>query len=428
MEEIAIIGGGASGLMAAHAAACAAREAGAQVRITVLEAADRVGKSILASGNGRCNFSNAHIDAARYRNAEFVARAFAALSPEEVRAAFAEMGLTWYDGGAGWLYPVANKASSVLDVLRFALADAGVRVECGAEVARVERTRPVGDARRSAPFLLRLADGRTHTADAVVIACGGRVVRALAPRELAGAFRSQRPVLGPLRTETAPIKGLNNIRVRCRAALFAPGAAHPKAVEEGEVLFRDYGVSGVAVFNLSRFAEAGDTLALDLAFARDEAELAGELARRAGAWPARTATDQLAGLVLPAVARAALAQAGFPPTQPLRRDDAARTARALKGFALEVTGIGDARQCQVSRGGFDVSAFDPATCEAREMPGMFVTGEALDVDAPCGGYNLHWAWTSGMLAGRAAAALAACGRVGGGAVTGRVHAAKGAGR
>ena len=77
--------------------------------------------------------------------------------------------------------------------------------------------------------------------------------------------------------------------------------------------------------------------------------------------------------------------------------------RALKGLALEVRGIGEARQCQVHRGGFLVEAFDPRTCAARAVPGLHVVGEALDVDAPCGGYNLHWAWASGMLAGRAAA-------------------------
>ena len=89
--------------------------------------------------------------------------------------------------------------------------------------------------------------------------------------------------------------------------------------------------------------------------------------------------------------------------KPLAAHGVAALARALKGLAFEVSGIGDARQCQVVRGGFDVEAFDPRTCAARAVPGLHVVGEALDVDAPCGGYNLHWAWASGMLAGRAAA-------------------------
>ena len=109
------------------------------------------------------------------------------------------------------------------------------------------------------------------------------------------------------------------------------------------------------------------------------------------------------GMLLPAVARAALKQAGLRPEAPFDPDDASGLARALKAFPLEVRGVGDARQCQVTRGGFAVEAFDPATMEARACPGLHVVGEALDVDAPCGGYNLHWAWASGLLAGAAAA-------------------------
>ena len=102
--------------------------------------------------------------------------------------------------------------------------------------------------------------------------------------------------------------------------------------------------------------------------------------------------------------RAVLEEAGLAPEAPLAKRDVAVLARALKAFPLEVRGIGDERQCQVRRGGADVAAFDPRTLEARAVPGLHVVGEALDVDAPCGGYNLHWAWASGMLAGRGAVA------------------------
>lgn len=127
------------------------------------------------------------------------------------------------------------------------------------------------------------------------------------------------------------------------------------------------------------------------------------------------------GMLLPAVARAALKQAGLRPEAPFDPDDASGLARALKAFPLEVRGVGDARQCQVTRGGFAVEAFDPATMEARACPGLHVVGEALDVDAPCGGYNLHWAWASGLLAGAAAAKRPAAGT----AAAGHAASAKG---
>ena len=116
-----------------------------------------------------------------------------------------------------------------------------------------------------------------------------------------------------------------------------------------------------------------------------------------------TGDDVLRGMVLPAVGRGVLKAAGLRAEGPFGKRDAAPLAAALKGLALEVRGVGEPQQCQVRRGGFAVEAFDPRSCASRTMPGLHVVGEALDVDAPCGGYNLHWAWASGMLAGRAAA-------------------------
>ncbi len=545
METIAIIGGGAAGLAAA---AAAARVASAGAEVVVLEADERVGRSILATGNGRCNFSNAHVDAGVYRNVPFVAAALDALrnavapalgfaagsgfdpdlaagsgsacdsSPDPVHAFFADLGLVWREEGEGRLYPLANKASSVLDVLRLELARRGVRVVCNRKAVRID-----APARPGGCYHVRFADGSIVHARACVVATGGQTARGLvaASRPVAHGFAPMggqvagesavaddptargpvpadgqtahgsgfaaadertapapapgslpycdlRPVLGPLRTDPTWTKPLNNIRVRCVATLAAPDGTR-KAAEVGEVLFRDYGVSGIAVFNLSRFAEVGDVLLLDLAPHVDacacesmlqarwerlftpaadprtaadppaaglrvggrrlcaaspaEPVATGPAAGRsqglsaspgvtaegghAGGRVGMSASEQLfAGMLLPAVARAVCKQAGVRVEDGFSRDGVCALARALKGFRLEVRGVGDARQCQVTRGGFSVEAFSPETMEARILPGLHVVGEALDVDAPCGGYNLHWAWASGLLAGAAAAAFA----------------------
>ena len=161
------------------------------------------------------------------------------------------------------------------------------------------------------------------------------------------------------------------------------------------------------MFNLSRFAEPGDRLLVDLLPQMSEGDCAGFLhaRRRRLSADGRPLSREafLRGMLLPAVARAVLEEAGLAPGAPLAKRDVPALAAALKAFPLEVRGIGDERQCQVRRGGADVAAFDPRTLEARAVPGLHVVGEALDVDAPCGGYNLHWAWASGILAGRAAA-------------------------
>ena len=407
MDTIAIIGGGAAGLMAAVEAALTLRATGARGTVVVYEAdAERVGRSILATGNGRCNISNAEISADVYRNAEFVGHALMALqgcyvserggatikatTANPVLERFADLGLCVREESEGRLYPQANKATSVLDVLRAGADALGVRVQVG-----------------------KLADRFVGHAAAVIVAVGGRAAASVQlPEPL--VCKPLRPVLGPLRVTEADAKltrQLNNIRVRGAIALMRGGGQ--VARERGEVMFRDYGVSGVAVFNLSRLARPGDTLAVD--FLPDiPPQQMGHflLARRKrmqrclGAAP--TCERFLSGLLLPAVAGVLLRRAGLAPAAEFAKTDAANLAAALKGFALTVEGIGDERQCQVRRGGFSVGAFNPETCESKAHPGLFVVGEALDVDAPCGGYNLHWAWSSGMLAGHAAAQRAHC--------------------
>ena len=376
------------------------------VEVTVCEADERVGRSILATGNGRCNFSNVRVDAGLYRNAEFVGAALAqlraqgghadgceepgrkkavrstdaalpadAVCPDPVHAFFAGLGLVWREEGEGRLYPLANKAASVLDVLRAGARDAGARELCGCEAVRIDPPSHAGDR-----FHVRFAGGAVRHAEAVIVATGGRTARGLLPEGFEAT--EPRPVLGPLRTDSRLVKALNNIRVRCAISLMSPDG-DAKAREEGEVLRIDL---------LPRMdAPMLEQLLL---------ERRSRLFARAGSC---TGDDVLRGMVLPAVGRGVLKAAGLRAEGPFGKRDAAPLAAALKGLALEVRGVGEPRQCQVRRGGFAVEAFDPRSCASRTMPGLHVVGEALDVDAPCGGYNLHWAWASGMLAGRAAA-------------------------
>ncbi len=390
MKRIAIIGGGAAGL----AAAVAAAEAG-HVQVVVFESADRVGKSILASGNGRCNFSNTHVAADLYHNAGFVARTFKTLRPEEVWDFFAGLGLLWHAEREGWMYPLTNKASTVLDVLRFAAAERGVQERCGEEVIAVTPT--------GRQFLVTCDNDQAAFFDAAIVACGGKVARSILPQGY--RYVNTVPTLGPILTDTRPIRGLNNIRVRAALSTGDNG-------ERGEILFREYGVSGIAAFNLSRFVQAGDVIAIDFLpdYACDQLDtLLEERHRQVGARPAE---GLLAGMLQPPVARAVLKAAGLDPKCPLQSFELAKICGLFKEFKLTAEGIGDPRACQVQRGGFAVGQFDPTTLSSERDQGLYVAGEALDVDAPCGGYNLHWAWTSGILAGRAASARLSQGEIG----------------
>lgn len=433
-RRIAVIGGGAAGLAAAIAAAQTLHAEGrfAADAVVLFEADDRVGRPILATGNGRCNFSNARIDARRYRNAGFVAQALASLeaasghaacagpgAPNAVLRFFERAGLAWREEGEGRLYPATGKASTVLDVLRAAAARLGVVEACGHRAAAVEPPSGAGGL-----FHIRFSDGAIQHAAAVVLAVGGKHALGLQPnadggRLLPGSYAivPPLPVLGPLAVAEAAPKQLDNIRVRARVTL--AGFDGAKAVERGEVLFRSYGVSGICIFNLSRFAEPGDKLLIDFLPAVEEGAREGFLVERSrrlaeGGLVDRSADGVsnealLRGLLLSPVARAVLKQAGLALDAPFREEDAPALARALSAFPLTVEGIGDKRQCQVLRGGLDAGCFDPSTMESRMDGGLFAAGEALDVDAPCGGCNLHWAWASGLLAGMSAAQCA-CGQ------------------
>ena len=384
MRNIAIIGGGASGI----AAAITAAEAGA--RVTLFEAGKRIGHSILVSGNGRCNWSNATVKPADYTNAEFVARAFSACPPQRVWDWFADLGLLWTEESAGRLYPQANKASSVLDVLRFRLEELGVVVACETPVVNV---RPAGSR-----WAVGLQGGRTEKFDAVLVACGGSIARSLLPDGY--CFTKRAPRLCPIRTDRDSVKGLDGVRVKGEAALLR--GPEIVAKQSGEIQFRSFGVSGIAIFDLSRFAQVGDTIRLDLLPGTSAPLVADNLIRRIKRFPDRSAEKQMAGMVLPVIAHAVLRQAGLDPAEPLTAGRSVDVARRLKRFEVRVERF-EEKSAQVTQGGVAVDQVNPTTMQSLRDDGLYVMGEALDVDGPCGGYNLHWAWTCGLLAGTAAA-------------------------
>ncbi len=388
--RVAVIGGGAAGLSAAVAAARLG------LSVTLLEAGARVGRKILATGNGRCNLTNTSVSPPGYNHPGFVEPVLTALPPDAVRAFFGELGLLTYADGEGRVYPVTNTASSVLDVLRLECARLGVEERSGFEVARIS-------AVRGASGLDVVASGgdRLH-ADAVVVATGGGL-SLLA--DLGHASVACVPVLGPLKTEREPIRGLSGVRVRSAASLLVGGT--PAATERGELLFRDYGVSGIMVFDLSRFYEAGCVLSIDLFPESAPDDLRQMISERCTALSWRTADTFFEGMLHDRVAQAVLRAAHVAPTTPVPEVPCERLAALLKDFRLNVTGRGDAAQSQVTRGGASVSGFDANTLESRLVSGLFAAGEVLDVDGRCGGFNLHWAWASGILAGEGAARYAA---------------------
>lgn len=434
---VAIVGGGASGIAAACALADRAQRSGDRVRVLLLERGRRLGSSILRSGNGRCNFSHANIQPSHYNDPVFVEEVLRTLEEvafeekgasssqvecERVLASYApaaranavlrwffELGLVWEEAphSGGLLYPFSNKATSVLEVLQVELDRLGVACSCGIEVTDISRE---GDG-----FAVCMRDAHDHarstalSVDALVVATGGDgetgLLRSSSLCEDA-AFAPARFVLGPLRTETCFLEGLDGMRAHVRLS-----CADRSFSEEGQVLFRTYGISGIVVFNASRFVEAGDVLTLDLVPELSFASLKEILLARVHAYAIRTGSTPtyemlLRGFFLPKLARALISysvarspESGVTLETPVDNAGVEHLVACIKRFELVVIGQGDEGQCQVCRGGLRTSEVCVQTMEVERMPGLYVTGEALDIDGPCGGYNLHWAWASGLLAG-----------------------------
>lgn len=415
--DVIIIGGGASGLACAVSCLREARAAGAALpNILLVEQGKRIGAPILRSGNGRCNFSNSQLDVSRYWNSAFVSQTLGFLGGGPVRPItnwFEELGLVWEEApeSGGLLYPFSNKASSVLEVLMAALPAYVVdihpcvkalethRSHDGFDVFLEESHSATGNGGAAAGESDRVPQQETVRAGRVVVAAGGGCVESL----LAGAIPALptapwRPTLGPLAAafpESVSSEELDGIRSHVRISLPNSGFS-----EEGEVLFRGYGISGIVVFNASRYAHTGETLLVDFLPAMKLREAEDVIRTRAERLQGQPAHTLFRGFVLPELGAALLAASGIRPDEPLQQELCCRIARIMKAFPLMVQGIADESQCQVHRGGIAPESVCAESLELKALPGLYVLGEALDVDGPCGGYNLHWAWACGILVGR----------------------------
>ena len=370
VADVCVIGGGASGLVAGIVAA----EAGA--RTVVLERDLECGRTILATGNGRCNFANAILEPSLYHGSEFVAAVCGNDWLEDVLKFFEDCGLAWSEE-EGRLYPLSRQAASVRNVLLERARRAGVVLAPAREVTRL-------DARADSVSVIWRdrfdAEGMHEiVSEHVILSIGGHGAEVAGLEGL--SMHDPSPVLCPIACDDREelLEALDGRRVQCTATLLRGNRR--MVTETGEILFRTYGLSGIAAFNLSRHARPGDTLSLDLLPSIDEAR-------------ARVLAEHtLDGLLDPVIAEMLRVRASL-----------AREAVSIaKHFELNVTGIAQPEKAQVTRGGLVTDGFDAATLAAVRLPWLHVCGEALDVDGPCGGYNLAWAWKSGMVAGAAAA-------------------------
>ncbi len=410
--DCVVVGGGAAGLAAACFLGRAASAQGVHRRILLLEKAPRVGKKLLATGNGTCNITNMNADARRYHGAPSLAAAvLRAFPPSQAVAFFRSIGVDCLVRDDGKVYPYSEQAAAVLDALRMECASVGVEIRCDAAVTAIK---PMRDG-----FSLSLADGRL-TARQVLVCVGGAAAPSLGGSadgySLLTALGYGKTPLFPsivqLRTATDFVRAVKGIRVDATVGLYLDG--QPQAENTGEVLFTDYGVSGPAVMQISRVAgdwerrrQGNLTARLDLLPQWSEKELIARVTERSQL-SGRTLEDLLTGLLHKRVGQTVLRVAGVLPltrsAHTLTAEECRRVTATIKNWELPVIGTQGFGGAQVTAGGIDASAFAADTLMSRRHCGLFAAGEMLDVDGDCGGFNLQFAWSSAYVAATAMAA------------------------
>ena len=395
--RIGIIGGGASGMAAALAAA---ENTGNHV--ILMERQARLGKKLSATGNGRCNLTNLHAMDGGYHGEDpgFIRPALEIYSVEETLRWFEDLGLYTVSEVSGKVYPYSDQASSVVDVLRFALNRSNISVASGYEVERI---------RKNEQGFLITSRNESLYVDRLIIACGG-----LAGTKLGGSMfgyrflrgfghhcTKLRPALVQIKTDWPGVSALKGVRANCHVSILKDGKTYAESL--GEMQFTEIGFSGPVMYEVSRDVcqeKAQWICRMDFLPDLDLETLKAELSRRREKkW---NAGDLFTGILHNRLGKVLIKNAGITESQPASSltdaeiHNAAWTAKHFEAALTEPLGMDAA---QVTAGGILTQEFDSQTMESKLIPGLYACGEVLDIDGDCGGYNLQWAWSSGRLAG-----------------------------
>lgn len=400
--KIAVIGGGASGLMAAIVAA----RNGAEV--TIYEKLNKVGKKILATGNGRCNYTNMNMSIDRYhgKNIKQVENVLNFFDLKKTLNFFEDIGINPYVGDLGKVYPSSLQASSVLDVLRYEAERLNVLEVTDFEVIGLRKSKGV--------FSI-IGRDNIQDADKVILATGGKASPQLGTDgkgyELAMSFGHKIvepfPALVQLKLKGKYFKRITGIRFDG----VVKGITDKKIIreDEGEILFTEYGISGPPILQISRkvIEEFNKNqkvyISIDMFPQLSKFDIYDMLSSRFNKISYKSIEDSLIGFINKKLIPVILMEAGFEDTNKkcgnLNKKEIFRIIDILKEWKFEMTGHNTWQQAQSTAGGVDMSEVNMNTLESTKVKGLYLSGEILDVDGDCGGFNLQWAWSSGYTAG-----------------------------
>ncbi|MCK9444944.1 MAG: NAD(P)/FAD-dependent oxidoreductase [Tissierellaceae bacterium] len=404
-NKIIVVGGGASGMMAAI---IAKRHGG---DVTILERNDRVGKKILATGNGRCNYTNKFLNINNYHgnNPKFAFSPLSVFNVDMTIDFFERLGITPAVEDNGKVFPLSFQSSSMLDILRYEIEDLKIELITEAYVI---------DIKRSKRFTVRTKDGRVFHSDKLILATGGMSLPASGSdgngyslsKKLNHKITDVFPGLVQLKLESNLLKPMDGVKFVGRAGVYL---ADKLILEDiGDILFTSYGISGPPILQISRTAlkylRDGKEAKLKVSIIHTKTceELSYYLENRFSQMKSRTIEGSLIGLVNKRLIIPILKELNIDKNKnanKLTREEIKSIADLLTSWEFKIIGSQSWAHAQATAGGVSTHEINNQTMESKIVDGLYIIGELLDIDGDCGGFNLQWAWSSGYVAGLHAA-------------------------
>ena len=398
--EIAVIGGGASGMMAA----ITARKSGKEV--VILERKDRILKKVLITGNGRCNITNVNANISNYfgKDISSVENILNSFNPQDTMDFFNGLGVVCNEENRGKVYPLSGQASSVVDALRFEAERLGVRIETEFYVRKIEK--------EGFKFKIYSEERKKIEAGRVIIAAGGQSYPELGSngsgfelaKELGHSVTKLSPSIVQLKTEKHQVKGLQGIKTD--VAVTAYGDNKKICTYDGELLFTDYGISGNVVFNISFVMPLYKNVEFEIDFMEkfDYNELYEILKERKKMMSHLTMENYFNGMINKKLGQFLSKMSGIEklskPVKDLNDSEIRKLCTVLKKYRIKILDTTGFKNAQVTAGGVSLNEVNTETLESKIVKGLYFSGEVLDVYGECGGFNLQWAWASGYIAGK----------------------------
>lgn len=399
-NRIIVVGGGAAGMMAA----IVARRNGSHV--TILERNDRVGKKLLATGNGRCNYTNRFLRLENYhgKDRNFAKSVLEDFTVDDTLDFFERLGITPSIEDDGKVFPLSYQSSSMLDVLRHEMDHLGVELINNAQVVEI---------RNKDVFRVKLKDNSILKAQKVILATGGMAMPASGSdgighrlaKELGHKVTEVFPALVQLKLQGNIFKQIKGVKVLGSVGIYKNNKLLRE--DKGDVLFTDYGISGPPILQISRKAIELDykdvELRVSLIDGKSTEEVRDYLIKRFSLMGHKKIGDSLIGFVNKRLILSILKKVNINKdmmVSHLSMDDIESLAKIFTDWRFKITGNNGWGQAQTTAGGILTSEIDKSTMESKKVKGLYIVGELLDIDGDCGGFNLQWAWSTGYLAGK----------------------------